>query len=154
MAKFAITEITKHDFSKLLNNFYNSPYLCYKSKQVQNELTEAYFFLIKHINTLMKTETHVRPNLVKSVANRKMDMSTNKLNLSNFKSTMKWLRAQININKLRVCMILRAKNRPQEHPKRKKVQVMFIFVYMNAVNNDVLQPLNVHAHHRKQPSVI
>ena len=36
-----ITDITKQDFSKLLEKFKNSPYLGYKIKQVQNEPTEA-----------------------------------------------------------------------------------------------------------------
>ena len=31
-----------------------------KSKQVHNEPTEAYFFLIKHITNLIKIESHVR----------------------------------------------------------------------------------------------
>ena len=46
-SRFAITEITKQDFRKFLKKFDNSPYLGYKSKQVHNESTEAYFFLIK-----------------------------------------------------------------------------------------------------------
>ena len=30
---------------------------------------------------------------------------------------------------------------------------MVMFVYMNAVNYDALQPLNAHAQHKKQPSI-
>ena len=48
---FAISKITNQDISNFLNNFKNSPYLRYKSKQVHNEPTEAYFFLIKHIQS-------------------------------------------------------------------------------------------------------
>ena len=39
-AMIAITEITIQDFSKLLNQFKNLPYLGYKKKQVHNEPTE------------------------------------------------------------------------------------------------------------------
>ena len=59
-AMFFITDITKKDFRKLLKRFNNSSYLGYKSKHFHNELTEAYFFLIKNITKLMKIERHVR----------------------------------------------------------------------------------------------
>ena len=45
---------------KFIKKLKNSPYLGYKCKQVHNEQTEAYFFLIKHINELIKTKNHVR----------------------------------------------------------------------------------------------
>ena len=48
--RFSITDITNQDFRKLLNNFNISPYKGYKSKQVHNEPTEAYFFLILVMN--------------------------------------------------------------------------------------------------------
>ena len=48
-ARFDITDITNQYFRKLLKKFKNSPDLGYKSKQVQNEPTEDYFFLTKHI---------------------------------------------------------------------------------------------------------
>ena len=38
---FPITDITKHNFRKLIKKFNNSPYIGYKSKQVYNEPTEA-----------------------------------------------------------------------------------------------------------------
>ena len=40
-ARFSITVITNQYFRKVLKNFYNSPYIGYKSKQVHNEPTEA-----------------------------------------------------------------------------------------------------------------
>ena len=46
-ARFSINEITNQYFIKLRKKFKNSPYLGYKSKQVHNEPTEAYLFLIK-----------------------------------------------------------------------------------------------------------
>ena len=46
-ARFAITDINKQDFSKLIKKFGNSPYLGNKSKYFRNEPTEAYLFLIK-----------------------------------------------------------------------------------------------------------
>ena len=55
-ARFSITDITNQEFSKFLKKFTNSPYLGYKSKQVHNEPTEAYFFLIKYITKLMKSK--------------------------------------------------------------------------------------------------
>ena len=64
-ARFDINDITNQYFRNLLKKFNNSPYLGYKSKQVHNEPTEAYFFQIKHITKLMKTERHVQPNFVK-----------------------------------------------------------------------------------------
>ena len=69
--RFSITDTTKQYFIKLPNKFNNSPYLGYKSKQVHNEPTEAYLFLIKHITKVMKSERHVqiRTNFVKSGVN-------------------------------------------------------------------------------------
>ena len=52
-ARFLISDITKQNFSKLLKNVDNSPYLGYKSKQVNNEPNEFYFLLIKHITNLI-----------------------------------------------------------------------------------------------------
>ena len=56
--KFSITEITNQDFTKLLKKFKNSPYLDYKSKQVHNEPTDYYLFLIKQITNMIKIERH------------------------------------------------------------------------------------------------
>ena len=56
---FAITDITTQDNRKFLKNLKNLPYLDYKSKQVHNEPTEAYLFLIKHITKLMKSDRRV-----------------------------------------------------------------------------------------------
>ena len=58
-AGLAITGITNQDFRKLLNKFKYSPYIGYKIKQVHNEPTEYYLFLIKHITKLMKGERRV-----------------------------------------------------------------------------------------------
>ena len=57
---FPITNINKQDFGSLIKKFYNSPYLGYKSIQVHNEPTEDYFFLIKYITKIIKSERHVR----------------------------------------------------------------------------------------------
>ena len=58
-ARFDITDITNQGFRNFLKNFNNSPYIGYKNKQVQNESTEAYFFLEKQNNKLMKSERRV-----------------------------------------------------------------------------------------------
>ena len=58
--RFYITDITNQYLSNFLRKFKNSPYLCYKSKQVQNEPTESYFLLIKHITKLMKINRYVQ----------------------------------------------------------------------------------------------
>ena len=42
-ARFTIPEITNQDFRKLLKKFKNSPYICYKMKQVHIEVTDAFF---------------------------------------------------------------------------------------------------------------
>ena len=63
-ARFDITDITNKDFSQLLKQFKNSPYIGYKSKQVHNEPTKSCFFQIKHITKLTKSNRHVQPNLV------------------------------------------------------------------------------------------
>ena len=55
-SRFAINDITNQDFRKLLRKFNNSPYLGLKSKQVHNEPTEAYLFLIKQITKLMNNK--------------------------------------------------------------------------------------------------
>ena len=52
-ARFAITDITKYCFRKLLKKFDDSPSLGYKIKQVHNGPTEAYFFLIKQITMII-----------------------------------------------------------------------------------------------------
>ena len=53
-ARTSITEITNQDFRKFLKEFKNSPYLGYKNKQVHNQPTEAYFFLIKQVYKIVK----------------------------------------------------------------------------------------------------
>ena len=58
-ARFSITEITDKDFRKLLKMFKNSPYIGYKSKQVLNKPTKAYFFLIKKITRQIKSKRQV-----------------------------------------------------------------------------------------------
>ena len=58
-ARFSIDDFTNQDLRKLLKNFNNSPYLGHKSKQVQNEQTKTYFFLIKQITNLTKIERRV-----------------------------------------------------------------------------------------------
>ena len=54
-ARFFMTDITNQDFSKLLKNFKNSPYLGHNSKP-----TEAYLFLIKQIFDKIKSNSNVR----------------------------------------------------------------------------------------------
>ena len=58
----------------MLEKFENSPYLGYKSKQVHNESTETYLFLIKYITKLIKSDKHVRIHIkfVKSGVNKKI----------------------------------------------------------------------------------
>ena len=70
-ASFAITDISNQDFRKFLKKFKNEPYIGYKIKQVHNEPTESYFFLIKRISKLLKGERHVRirTNFIKYGAN-------------------------------------------------------------------------------------
>ena len=82
-----------------------------------------------------------------------LDTSTKKYNLWNWKATMRQLRVRININKLWVHIILRAKKILWAHLKWNKSHGMFIFVFMNVVKKYVLQPPNAHAQHSKQPSV-
>ena len=72
--RFAITYITKQDFRKFNQKFYNSTYLGCKSKQVNNEQTQAYFLPIKHITKLIKYKRHVqiRTKGVKLGVNKKI----------------------------------------------------------------------------------
>ena len=44
----------------MIKRFEHSPYLGYTSKQVHNEPTEAYFFLIKYITKKIKSEKHLQ----------------------------------------------------------------------------------------------
>ena len=71
-SRFEIVYITKHHFRKFLRKFSNSPHLGYKSKQVHNETNESYFFLIKHITKLIKSNRRVKicTKFVKSVVNK------------------------------------------------------------------------------------
>ena len=59
-ARFFMTGITKEYISNLLRKFKNSLYLGCKIKQFHNKPNEAYLFLIKEIDKLMKIERHVR----------------------------------------------------------------------------------------------
>ena len=106
---FAVTEMTNLDFSKLLRNFNNWTYIGYKIKQVHNKPTEAYFFLIKKITKLMKSERGVWPNFVKSGINEKIGRVNKTIWHVNttigyvnkamkyeiFRAIMKWQRARI-----------------------------------------------------------
>ena len=74
--------------------------------------------------------------------------------MCNWKITMKQLRVQINVNKLQVRMILRAKKILQSHLKRNKRHGVVMFVRMNTVNYSALRPLNACAQNKKRPSVI
>ena len=58
-SSFNITDIINQEFRKFLNKFNNSPDIGWKSKQVHKKPTEAYFFLITHITSLMKIERQV-----------------------------------------------------------------------------------------------
>ena len=71
----------------------------------------------------------------------------------NCKSKNKLLREQIEINKFRVCMILRARKIPRAHLKINKGHGMVMFVSINAVENYALQTLNARAQNRKLSSV-
>ena len=82
-ARFSVTGITNQYFRHFLKKFKNSPYLGYKSKKVHDEPTEAYFFLIKPITRIMKSERRYRPNFVKLGVNEKSDTSTYKYNMRN-----------------------------------------------------------------------
>ena len=73
-ARFTITDINNQEFRKFLKKFRNSIYLCYESKQVHNETTEDYFFLIKHITKVIKSKRHIIicSNFVKLGLNKKI----------------------------------------------------------------------------------
>ena len=77
-ARFSITDIPKQDFRKLLKKFENSPYLGYKSKQVHNEPTEFYFFLIKYIDKQIKARGMFDfiPRKLNWASMKQLDMST------------------------------------------------------------------------------
>ena len=80
-SRFSITDITNQDFRKLLKKFKNSPFLCCKSKQVHNQPTEAYFFLIKKTTKLIKTKRHIRIRTIflKLGINKKIELSNEKI---------------------------------------------------------------------------
>ena len=88
-ARFAITDITKKDFRKLLKRFNNSSYLGYKSKPFHNELTEAYFFLIKNNINLMKARGTLEyvPTLLNRESMKQLDTSTEQYNMMNCKAS-------------------------------------------------------------------
>ena len=75
----AITDITNQYFSDFLKEFKISPYLGYKKKQVHNEPTGDYFFLIKHITKLViiNNHIHLRAKIIKLGINRKILSKTN-----------------------------------------------------------------------------
>ena len=113
-AGFTITGVTNQYFRKFLKKFNNSPDIGYNKKQVHNEPTEAYFFLIKHISKIMKIVRHVQPKFLNQASTKQLDTPTkqldtskNQYNLRNCKAAKKRLRVWININKLRVRMVFR-----------------------------------------------
>ena len=57
--RFYITDNHNQDFRKLIKQFRNQTFLCYKSKQAHDEPTEAYLLPTKQITKLMKTEKNV-----------------------------------------------------------------------------------------------
>ena len=69
-----MTDIINQYFRKLLKEFNNSPYLGYKKKNVHNEPTEAYLFLIKQVYNLIKINNYVRLRIkiVKLDVNKKI----------------------------------------------------------------------------------
>ena len=71
-SRIAITDINNHDFRKFIEAFNNSPYLGYRKKQVHNEPTESYFFLINQFYKIMKSEKQVwlRTKALKSDVDR------------------------------------------------------------------------------------
>ena len=58
-ARFVNTDITNQDFRKSLKNFNNSPYLGYKSEQVQDKPTEANLLLIRQVVKPMKYDMQI-----------------------------------------------------------------------------------------------
>ena len=91
-ARVAITDITNQYFRKLIKEFNNSPYIGYKKKQVHNEPTEAYFFLVKHVFNIIQINKHVllRTKIVKLYASRK-NVSTKQLDVSMKKFSLELL---------------------------------------------------------------
>ena len=59
-AIFTITHITNQDFKIFFKKFKNLPRICYNFKNVNNEPTEAYFFLINHITKQIKIKKNIR----------------------------------------------------------------------------------------------
>ena len=55
-----IIEITNQYFRKLLKEVKNPPYRVYKQKQIHNEPTGVYFFLINQMYSLIKSKKHVQ----------------------------------------------------------------------------------------------
>ena len=87
------------------------------------------------------------------MSTKHLDKSTNQYNLRNWKEKMKLLCARININKLQVLMILRAKKILVVNLKINKTHGMVMFVSMNAVKNSALQYPNARVQHKKRLSV-
>ena len=87
--RFSITDITKQYFSKLLKKFDNSPYLGYNIKHDHNEPTEDYFFLIKHITKLIKSERYIQlhTNFLNRASMKQLGASTKQYNLINCKAS-------------------------------------------------------------------
>ena len=61
------------------------------------------------------------------------------------------IRKQVKINKLQVRMILRESNRLQSRLKRKRINVMVMFAYMNVAKTYYILRMNTRAQHKKQP---
>ena len=115
-SRFAINEITNQDFTKLIIFFNSSPYLCYKSKKCLQWTTWGLIPPNKTDYYANEKWGRVWFNSIKSFVNKKLDKSTKQLdtsmkqyNLRNWRVTTKWIDVRININKLRVRMILRSK---------------------------------------------
>ena len=107
----------------------------YKSKQVHNERTEAYLFLIKNLLITWKSRGKFGPTLLNQSSTKQLDTSTKQYNLSNWNATTKQPRAWIKKNKPQVRMILRARKILWAHLKRKKRNGMVMFLSMNMIKN-------------------
>ena len=58
--RFDITDINNQDLSNFLRKSKNLPDIGYKKKQIRNEPTESYLFLIRNITKLIKIKKCVR----------------------------------------------------------------------------------------------
>ena len=75
-SRYAITNVSKKDISKIIKEFENLPYKGYVQKSSKHVPTDSYFYLAMHISKcMMRFNSHVGPVRTQMTSKQKMNNS-------------------------------------------------------------------------------